>query len=106
MVGHAWFLKRDWVKYLWQEKPPTWDNGEDIQLSYAAQKYGSIRTYCPAHFPNDKAYHGSLYGNELGIDSKAVSANPQTHQRFFKERDRCVQHALENGWKTVNGVKA
>ena len=40
LVGHAWFFKRDWLQYLWREKPPTWDNGEDMHFSYSAQKYG------------------------------------------------------------------
>ena len=31
LVGHAWFFKRDWLQYLWREKPTTWDNGEDIR---------------------------------------------------------------------------
>ena len=47
LVGHAWFFKREWLKYLWMEKPATWDNGEDIHFSYLAQKYGNIQTYCP-----------------------------------------------------------
>ena len=49
LVGHAWFFKREWLQYLWKEKPPTWDNGEDIQFSYAAQRYGNVQTYCPPH---------------------------------------------------------
>ena len=47
LVGHAWFFERDWLQYLWKEKPFTWDNGEDIQFSYLAQKHGGIQTYCP-----------------------------------------------------------
>ena len=105
LVGHAWFLKRNWLKYLWQETPPTWENGEDIQLSYSAQKYGNIKTFCPPHPKRNKSYHGSILGNELGIDSKATSADPRIHQQFFDERDFCVQSALKNGWQTVNGVK-
>ena len=106
LVGHAWFFKRDWLKYLWREKPPTWDNGEDIQFSYSAQRYGGIQTYCPPHPKNDKSLHGSILGNELGIDSKATSNNNEvTHEQFFSERDQCVYYALQNGWKTVKGVK-
>ena len=106
LVGHAWFFKREWLQYLWKEKPPTWDNGEDIQFSYAAQKYGNIQTYCPPHPPSDKSLHGSILGNELGIDSKATSNNNQvSHQQFFSERDMCVQYAIKNGWDTVKSVK-
>ena len=105
LVGHAWFFKRDWLQYLWKEKPPTWDNAEDIQFAYSAQKYGNIKTYCPPHPPEDREMHGSILGNELGIDNKATSTNSAvSHQQFFSERDFCVQHALKNGWKTVRGV--
>jgi hypothetical protein len=105
LVGHAWFFKRDWLQYLWREKPTTWDNGEDIQFSYLAQKYGEIQTYCPPHPPDDKSLHGSILGNELGIDSKATSTDQSvSHQRFFNERDVCVQTALRGGWKTTRNI--
>jgi len=105
LVGHAWFFKRDWLQYLWKEKPTTWDNGEDIQFSYLAQKYGDIKTYCPPHPLEKPELHGSILGNELGIDNKATSTDSSiSHERFFAERDVCVQTAIKNGWKTVNGV--
>ena len=105
LVGHAWFFKRDWLQYLWREKPTTWDNGEDIQFSYLAQKYGRVQTYCPPHPPGDIQMHGSTMGNELGIDIKATSTNQAiSHQRFFAERDVCVQTAIKGGWQTVNGI--
>lgn len=107
LVGHAWFFKRDWVKYLWAEYPTTWDNGEDMRFSYLAQKYGGINTYCPPHPPDNRDRHGSLYGYQLGIDSKATSNNKEvSHNLFFSERDYCVQTALLDGWKTVRKMKA
>ncbi len=106
LVGHAWFFKREWLQYLWREKPYTWDNGEDIQFSYLAQKYGGINTYCPPHPSNNKNLHGSILGNELGIDNKATSTNQAvSHEQFFHERDLCVQNAIINGWQTVMGLK-
>jgi hypothetical protein len=106
LVGHAWFFKREWLSHLWSEKPTTWDNGEDIQFSFLAQQKGGIKTYCPPHPTGDKSLHGSVLGNELGIDSKATSNNNETsHQQFFSERDGVVHNALQNGWKTVKGIK-
>lgn len=106
LVGHAWFFKREWLSHLWREKPTTWDNGEDIQFSYLAQKYGNIQTYCPPHPPENKSLHGSILGNELGIDSKATSTNQAvSHNQFFSERDHCVQTAIKGGWKTVKEIK-
>jgi len=106
LVGHAWFFKREWLRYLWQEKPTTWDNGEDIQFAFMAKIHGGVPTYCPPHPPDDHDMHGSILGNELGIDHKATSTNSAvSHQQFFSERDMCVQVGLRNGWKTVRGVK-
>lgn len=105
LVGHSWFFKREWLRYLWQEKPVTWDNGEDIQFGFMAKIHGGIPTYCPPHPPEDKDLHGSVLGNELGIDDKATSTNKAvSHEQFFGERDLCVQEGLKKGWKTVKGV--
>ena len=106
LVGHAWFFKREWLKYLWQEKPTTWENGEDIQFAFMAKIHGGIPTYCPPHPPEDKELHGSIMGNELGIDTKATSTNNAvSHQQFFNERDVCVQTGIKKGWNTVRGIK-
>ena len=106
LVGHSWFFKREWLRYLWQEKPVTWDNGEDIQFGFMAKIHGGIQTYCPPHPANDKSMHGSILGNELGIDDKATSTNKAvSHQQFFFERDECVQEGLKKGWQTVRGIK-
>lgn len=103
LVGHASFFERGWLGYLWLEKPPTWDNGEDIQFSYAAQKYGNIQTYVPPHPLNDKSMWGSIKGNELGIDEVASSNNKQiSHKQFFSERDMCVSESLSKGWNICN----
>ena len=105
LVGHSWFFKREWLRYLWQEKPVTWENGEDIQFGFMAKVHGGIPTYCPSHPPEDREMHGSILGNELGIDNKATSTNSSvSHQQFFSERDRCVQEGLKAGWKTVKGI--
>jgi hypothetical protein len=105
LVGHSWFFKREWLRYLWQEKPVTWENGEDIQFGFMAKVHGGIPTYCPPHPPEDRELHGSILGNELGIDNKATSTNSSvSHQQFFSERDRCVQEGIKSGWKTVRGI--
>lgn len=106
LVGHSWFFKREWLRYLWQEKPTTWDNGEDIQFAFMAKIHGGISTYCPAHPPGNKEMHGSILGNELGIDDKATSTNSSvSHEQFFSQRDICVQAGLKKGWKTVKDIK-
>jgi len=106
LVGHAWFFKRQWLRYLWQEKPVTWDNGEDIQFAFMAKIHGNVPTYCPPHPPHDREMHGSILGNELGIDDKATSTNSAvSHAQFFSERDGCVEAGLSKGWQTVKEIK-
>ena len=60
----------------------------------------------PPHPPEDPSLHGSILGNELGIDDKATSTNRAvSHQQFFAQRDECVQEGLRKGWVTVKEVK-
>ncbi len=103
LVGHAWFFRQEWAKYLWYEKPFTWDNGEDIMFSYLAQKYGNINTFVPPHPENNKALWSSdiRTGNELGNDVNA-SWTKNTH---YGQRDNVCIHCINNGWKTVNNIK-
>jgi hypothetical protein len=100
LVGHAWFFKTDWLKYLWMEKPFTWENGEDIQFSYCSQKYGNIKTYCPPHPKNKPEMFSSLKGYELGVDEKATS-RVRNHNVFYAQRDACVKNAILKGWKPI-----
>jgi hypothetical protein len=71
LVGHAWFMRKSTLRYLWEKTPLSWDNGEDIQLSSWAFQYGGIKTAVPPHPINNKKLWGSLKGNELGNDNKA-----------------------------------
>jgi len=99
LVGHAWFFKKEWLKYIWLEEPYTYENGEDIHFSYCAQKYGNIRTFCPPHPRNRQELHSSIKGYEYGVDEKA-SSHVSRHEKFYLERDSAVQHSIGNGWKT------
>ena len=79
IVGHSWFLKKDWLKYLFEdtEKYQKYKIvGEDITLSYKLQQHG-IKTYVPPHPKNNQEYWGSLKESAMkfGTDSCAISAN-------------------------------
>jgi hypothetical protein len=97
LVGHAWFLKRDWVQYLWRERHCL-DNAEDIQLSYSAQKYGDLKTYCPPHPSDNKELHSSIYPWDLGL-KKAASDNRS--EEFYSQRNVAIRNAIDNGWKPI-----
>jgi len=85
------------------EPPYMLENGEDIQFSYLAQKYGDIRTYCPPHPPGNKNLFSSLKGYIYGVDTKATS-RPQNHTQFYDERNRCVKKRLEK-WVDISQRK-
>jgi len=103
LVGHAWFFRQEWSKYIWYEKPVTWDNGEDIMFSYLAQKYGNINTFVPPHPENNKDSWSSDYatGIRVGSDENA-SWLKGSH---IETRNKVCIDCINNGWKTVNNIK-
>jgi len=96
LVGHSWFMKKSILKYLFYEEPYTWDNGEDIQLSYLALKYGGIETYVPPHPEDDQDLWGSKKstGWKYGTDSKS-SWKKGSHMEL---RNDIVINYREDGW--------
>ena len=100
LVGHAWFFKKEWLKYLWMEEPLTWENGEDIHFAYTAQKYGNIPSFCPPHPETDPEKFSSLKGYQYGVDDKASSA-VRNHKIFYEQRNAIVRYTLKNGWKIL-----
>lgn len=104
LVGHAWFFRQEWAKYLWYEKPATWANGEDIMFSYLAQKYGKVNTFVPPHPETSK----TLWCTDEGMARAAGSddvATYVTNRSHYNERDGCVEHCKNNGWKVLRGSK-
>lgn len=102
LVGHAWFFKQEWSKYLWYEKPSTWDNGEDIMFSFLAQKYGNIKTFVPPHSEKNKSYWccDSEYGLKYGNDENASWIK----NNHYEDRNNICVYCIDNGWKTVNNI--
>jgi hypothetical protein len=101
LVGHAWFMKREHLIHMWREKPVSWENGEDMQLSYFAQKYGDVKTYVPPHPQDDLEMWGSLpdIGSNYGNDENA-SYKKNTHNNL---RDSIVETLIKKGWVTLYG---
>lgn len=102
LVGHSWFLKKDYLRYLWYDEPHSWDNGEDMQLSFQAQKFGSIKTYVPRHPLSDLSLWGSLPELYHGDDENASFKVLKSHQSV---RDDIVSYQLANGWIPARGRK-
>ena len=96
LVGHSWFLRKQNLKYLFYEEPMTWDNGEDIQLSYLSLKYGNIETYVPPHPPENQDLWGSMHktGWAYGTDNSA-SWKKGSHLDL---RNKIVINYKKDGW--------
>ena len=101
LVGHSWFFKKMWAKYMWYEDPASWDNGEDMQFSYLCQKYGNINTYVSPYPKDDKSVWGSLKGEEYGNDDMA-SYKLNNHRSL---RNDISKEYISRGWSIINGHK-
>jgi hypothetical protein len=98
LVGQAWFLRTEWVRYLFAQRPVTGTNGEDIELAARAWRLAGIRSYCPPHPAGDQHLWGSTRGLELGVDKVASSVTRPNHLR---EREQIVQCEIAAGWKPL-----
>lgn len=97
LVGHSWFMKRSTLKHLWEEDPISWENGEDIQLSGFAYKYGNIRTAVPPHTLDNRKEWGSIKGDVYGNDENA-SHWKSNHSPL---RNQISKTLIEQGYKKV-----
>jgi hypothetical protein len=97
-------MNKDYLRYLWYEEPYSWDNGEDIQLSFLAQKYGNVRTIVPPHPPEDHSLWGSLpeKGSKYGNDSAATYIHAKSHDNL---RDEIALSQINKGWKLARNLK-
>lgn len=103
LVGHSWFFRQEWIKYMFYEKPYTWDNGEDIMFSFLAQKYGNINTFVPKHPEDSKNLWSTdfMTASDVGSD---INASWRIGNHLDLRNEICV-HCIDNGWKTVKKIK-
>lgn len=102
LVGHAWFFERKFLHYLWIEEPVSWDNGEDMQLSYFAQKYGGVKTYVPPHPNNQLDMYGSIpeKGMRYGVDGIGNSESKFDNHKNL--RNKIASTLMSKGWKLID----
>lgn len=103
LVGHAWFFPSYIMRTFWIDTYSL-DNCEDMQVSFTAQKYFNLKTYCPPHPKSDKSLWSSLTPWEKGNDGKASSATHEW-QKFYSARDMWMTVARKNGWRWVKDLK-
>ena len=99
LVGHAWFFKKEHLKYMWQEQPMSWENGEDIHLSCMAWKHAGIGTYVPPHPAGNESLWSCRpdFGKRVGRTSSATFKSAGHHS----VRDDMVNTYRKSGWKIV-----
>jgi len=103
LVGHAFFFRQEWIKYMFYEKPYTWENGEDITFSYLAQKYCGINTFVPPHPETNKDMWSTDYNVAETVGSD-INASWRKKNHLTERDDICI-YCINNGWKTVNNIK-
>jgi glycosyltransferase involved in cell wall biosynthesis len=102
LVGHTWFMNKQYVNYIWREEPVSWDNGEDIHLSYMALKHGSIKTFVPPHPENDQ----SLWSCRPDFGKIVGRLNVATYKtKDHKDtRSDIVNSHTKDGWQVVKKI--
>jgi hypothetical protein len=101
MGCHCWFFNKDILRAFWAEAPKTlpMNYGEDMHLSYVAQKHFNLGTYVPPHPLNDTSLWGSQpeTGKQYGEDSVAISWNNAANQGM----NSYWNFILSQGFKTL-----
>ncbi|CAM9789143.1 unnamed protein product, partial [Laminaria digitata] len=56
-----WFLRPEWLQYMWSERPMTFETGEDFHISHTLRKYANIGSYVMPYKAEDDETKGSKY---------------------------------------------
>lgn len=104
LVGHAWFMRKKYVQYMWREEPYSWDNGEDIHLSYMAMKHGDVKTYVPPHPEDDQSVWSCRPDFGKIVGRKSVATFKTKGHRDI--RSEIVDAYRNDGWKITQQLSA
>ena len=102
IIGHAWFCKKEWLKYFVNDLPDTNEYkimGEDLHLSYTLKKYGGIKSYIAKQPVSNLNMCGSIKGLGYGTEHVAISYLPESYGNFEKAYNhwvRDLKHRLVN----------
>ncbi len=100
-VGHSWFFKKDWLKYLFtdtEEFQQFKTAAEDMSFSAQLQKQG-IKTFVAPHPINDTSLWGSLpeYANKLGNSAGALYLTSTNMEKM----NCAINKLLGKGWQPL-----
>jgi hypothetical protein len=92
LVGHCWFFRKEWLKYMWMLEPYTYENGEDIHFCLSARLFGEIESFVAKQTTLDEMaditknkYSTDEYASFLKADHKPI-------------RDKIIHYFRRNGW--------
>lgn len=98
LVGHSWFMKKEFVRYMFSEEPYSWNNAEDIQLAAIAKSKGKVGSFVPPHPVGQEELWGCLpQYNGLGNDWVATSVR----SNHYELRSQAVEFYKEKGWEVL-----
>jgi len=76
-VGHSWFLKKDWLEWLFEDTQELQNYkicAEDMTLSMKLQQHG-ISSYIPMQPENIPEFCSSINGSKFGSDEQSLFVN-------------------------------
>eukprot|EP00904_Undaria_pinnatifida_P006458 jgi/Undpi1/2942/HiC_scaffold_14.g06319.m1 len=85
-----WFLRPEWLQYMWRERPATFKTGEDFHISHTLRKYAGISTYVMPCDVGDEETKGSKF---QGLSYLGAA----THKSDVSARDKLWMDALKTG---------
>lgn len=95
MIGQSYFLKTEWLKYFFMEKPPMWQDTVDLHLAYTLQKYGGIKFY--VLFPSNAEARAEYKVSELVYSEHERALYQQSFHR--PNRTEYTRWAAQRGWR-------
>lgn len=101
MGCHSWFFDKSILRAFWYEMPNVipMNYGEDMHLSYVAQKHFGLYTYVPPHPKDNQDMWGSMpdTGKQYGDDSAAISWGAEANAGMNKYWN----FIRKNGYKII-----
>jgi len=87
-------LKKDWLYYMFGNKPYTYDTGEDMHLCFTS-KLNNIKSFIGEQLNKDDV--SDNINNSIGMDDKASSREKGIHSF----RQKIEKHWVKQGIKSV-----
>lgn len=93
VVGGLWFMKREWIKFMFIEDPITTSTSEDMQISALLSKYANIPTFL---FPIDKKDKTSFLHSKDFIEIAENQRTTGPEEKKIYEGKAWDVHELRN----------